>query len=61
MIRKGDTVRIRKEWQDKGDDAFHWIAVSDEDRGKVDISPTNTGFRFAPRQTVDVYMLEASE
>lgn len=59
MIRKGDTVCIRKEWQDKGDDAFHWVAVSDEDKGKVDISPTDTGLLFAPRQTVDVDMLEA--
>lgn len=29
-IKAGDVVRIKPEWQDKGDGAFVWIAVSDE-------------------------------
>lgn len=61
QIKKGDTVHIRPEWQDQGDAAFHWVAVSDEDKGRVDISPTNTGLVIAPWQTVEVRMLEGAE
>lgn len=58
MIRKGDTVKIKPEWQDAGDDKFHWIATEDEDRGRVAIMPTNTGLPIPPWHTVDVAMLE---
>ena len=58
MIRKGDTVKIKPEWQDPGDDKFHWIATEDEDRGRVAIMPTNTGLPIPPWHTVDVAMLE---
>lgn len=58
MIRKGDTVRIKPEWQDDGDDTFHWIAVEDEDGGRVRIQATNTGLRFPPNQVVQTSMLE---
>lgn len=35
MIRKGDTVQIKKEWQDEGDECFMWVALEDEDGGRV--------------------------
>ncbi len=60
MIHKGDTVTIKKEWRDDGDEKLHWIATDDEDQGRVTIMPTNTGLTFAPMQTVDVSMLEAA-
>ena len=58
MIKKGDTVRIRPEWQDPGDDAFMWVALEDEDGGRVRIAPINTGLEFPPNQVVEVQMLE---
>ena len=60
MIRKGDTVTIKPEWQDQGDEMFHWIAADDEELGRVTIMPTNTGLPLPPLQTVEVAMLEAS-
>jgi hypothetical protein len=39
VIRAGDRVYIKPEWQDAGDDRFTWIAVTDETRhGWVDIA-----------------------
>jgi hypothetical protein len=58
MIKKGDTVRIKPEWQDAGDDTLHWIAIEDEDGGRVRIQPQNTGLRFPPNQVVKTSMLE---
>ena len=61
MIRKGATVRIKPEWQDPGDELFHWIAVDDEEKGRVTIMPTNTGLSLPPLQTVEVAMLETGD
>jgi hypothetical protein len=59
MILKGDKVQIKPEWQDAGDDRFTWIAVDNEENGRVMISPTNTGLPIAPTQVVHVDMLVA--
>jgi len=34
MIKKGDRIRIKPEWQDPGDDKFIWVALEDEDGGE---------------------------
>jgi hypothetical protein len=60
MIRKGDTVSIKPEWQDAGDCKFDWIAVDDEQNGRVAIVPLGTGLTFPPRQVVLVEMLVAA-
>jgi hypothetical protein len=52
MIRRGDRVEILPEFRDEGDEAFVWIAVSDEDKGRVDISPVDIGLAIQPVQTV---------
>ena len=57
-IRKNDPIKIKKEWQDAGDDTFSWIAVSDEEKGRVDIQITDSHLNFPPIQTVKVTMLE---
>jgi hypothetical protein len=57
MIRKGDKVQIKPEWQDAGDDRFTWVAVDDAENGCVMISPINTGLAIAPKQVVRVDML----
>jgi hypothetical protein len=57
-IRKGDTIRIRPEWQDPGDEKFVWVALEDEDGGRVCIAPINTGLAFPPNQIVNSNMVE---
>lgn len=58
MIKKGDQVRIKPEWQDEGDDSFLWLAMEDEDGGRVTICPIGTGLSYPPRQVVQTSMLE---
>lgn len=57
-IRKGDRVIIKPEWRDAGDELLIWMAVEDEDGGRVLISPLNTGLTFPPQQVVTTEMLE---
>jgi len=59
MIRKGDAVKIKPEWQDEGDEHSAFFAVSDEDGGRVGISCADfTDWRIRPWQMVNVDMLE---
>ena len=58
-IKKGDTVRIKPEWQDEGDNLLTWHALEDEDGGRVLIQPQGTGMALVPSQVVRVDMLEA--
>ena len=60
MIRAGQRVRIKPEWQDEGDDSFVWHAVDSEEKGRVTIQAENVipGGRFQPQQTVNVSMIE---
>ena len=58
IIKKGDRVRIKSEWQDPGDDKFIWVALEDEDGGRVRIAPINTGLTILPNQIVDTHMVE---
>ena len=51
-IKKGDTVRIHAEFQDQGDDKFTWVALCDEEKGRVDISPVDIGLNILPVYTV---------
>lgn len=57
-IKRGDVVRIKLEWQDKGDSAYVWLAVDDESKGRVSISPQIPGLAIKPISTVSVSMLE---
>jgi hypothetical protein len=59
MIKKGDEVKIKPEWQDPGDSEFTWVAIEDQDGDRVRIAPTNTGMRLAPQYVIDVSKLEA--
>lgn len=58
MIKKGDKVKIRPEWRDEGDEDFVWIALEEEDGGRVRIAPLNTGLSIQPNQIVTTDMLE---
>jgi hypothetical protein len=57
-IRAGQRVHIRREWQDAGDDKFIWVAIEDEDGGRVRISAVNTGLMIPSNQVVETRMLE---
>ena len=59
MIIKGDVVKIRPEWSDPGDQEFTWVAVDNEDKGRVTITPVDIGLTIRPQQVVDVETLEA--
>lgn len=57
MIRAGDIVRIRPEWQDEGDEDIQFRAIEDEDGGRVRIE-AQLGLAINPTQVVAVEMLE---
>lgn len=52
MFKHGDLVEILEQFQDDGDDQFSWVCVSDEEKGRVDISPRGTKMRIQPVYTV---------
>jgi hypothetical protein len=61
MIKAKDIVRIKPEFQDKGDNSFVWVALEDEDGGRVRISPINTGLSLPPNQVVSTSMLVSND
>lgn len=61
MIRAGDQVAIRPEWQDPGDEHVKWVALENEDGGRVRIQPINLGLSFPPNQVVETRMLALME
>ncbi|MCG3148098.1 MAG: hypothetical protein PCFJNLEI_01540 [Verrucomicrobiae bacterium] len=56
-IKKGDTVRIKTEWQDDGDDKIKFIAIEDEDGGRVRIE-AQLDMPINPNQVVTTEMVE---
>ena len=58
MIRKGQIVRCKKECQDEGDHAIVFVAVDDEDGGRVEVEAVNLGLFIRPRQIVRSFMVE---
>lgn len=48
MIKKGDIVEIKEEYQDEGDHLFVWMAVCDEVDGRVHITPLNIDLAIKP-------------
>lgn len=62
MITKGMKVKFKAEYMDEGDENIVFKAISDEDKGRVDIAPS--GFEMwtiQPIQTVATYMIEATD
>jgi hypothetical protein len=57
MIIKGQQVHIRPEWQDAGDDEFIWIALEDEDGGRVKVGTFMPELTFSPISVVETRML----
>lgn len=57
-IKAGDTVKFKPEWQDAGDDQIEFVAMEDEDGGRVLIGALGVLKNFTPTQFVLVSMLE---
>ena len=50
-------------YQDAGDDEYQWVAVDDEEKGRVFISTINSGMRIRPIHVVQsawIRLLETS-
>jgi hypothetical protein len=60
IIRKGDRLRIKPEWRDEGDEEIVWIAIEDEDGGRVRIQP-QLDMPIKPNQVVTTDMVELQE
>ncbi len=56
-IKRGDRIRIRPEWRDPGDEEFVWIALKDEDGGRVRIAAL-MDLPILPHQIVTTDMIE---
>lgn len=61
QIKAGDVVKIKKQFQDAGDDKYTWVAVDDEEKGRVVITPKDHSMKIKPTYTVMVNMLETKE
>jgi imidazole glycerol phosphate synthase subunit HisF len=45
---KGDIVEILKQYQDIGDDELIWVAIDDEEKGRVTVTPINSTLSIKP-------------
>jgi hypothetical protein len=61
MIKTGDIITIKPQWQDADNARFTWVARSDEEHGRVDILAVELAYMAVwPVQTVRSDMIEAS-
>lgn len=61
-IKKGDYVIIKPEWRDPGDAAMTFVARTDEEKGRLDISALElSNMTFWPMHVVRVDMLMTRE
>lgn len=61
MFKRGDRVKILKEFQDSGDEDFTWAVQGDEEKGKVDILPVDISMNIKPLYTVQVDWIKLAE
>ena len=59
-IRRGDRLRIRPEWADPGDDAITYVAIDDEEKGRVTITAL-VEMTIRPTQVVNVETVKRIE
>jgi len=61
MIKKGDIITIKPEWRNASNGRFTWVARSDEEHDRVDISAVELAYMDVwPAQTVRTDMIEAT-
>jgi hypothetical protein len=58
-IKAGDIVKIKKEWQDKGDELFNFVAIEDQSimSDRITIR-AEIGLSINPTYVVKLEMLE---
>lgn len=49
----GQVVELLPDYQDAGDASYTWVVVEEEDRGRLFISPIDTGLPIPPRYPVE--------
>lgn len=59
MLKRGDRISILPEYRNKDEEQFVWVVYRDEEKGRIDISPLNSGLSFIPIETVPTYMVAA--
>ena len=52
MIKFGDMVEILPEFRDFGDGCYRWIALGNEEKGRVDIQPIDHPLQIKPTYTM---------
>jgi hypothetical protein len=57
-FQKGNIVKILPQFQDVGDDEFTWVVLTDEEKGRVDISAMDSLLKIRPIHTVQVEWIE---
>lgn len=57
MIKQGNIVKIKPAFQDAGDDSIVWLAIEDEDGGRVRIEAQLPNMEIKPTQVVRVEWL----
>ena len=61
MIKKGDIITIKPEWRNASNGRFTWVARSDEEHDRVDISAVELAYMDVwPAQTVRTDKIEAT-
>lgn len=58
-IKQGDIIRFKPEWQDAGDESVEFVAMEDEDGGRVLVGALNVLHHFTPTQVIQVSMIQA--
>lgn len=58
MIRKGDIVKFKPEWRDGGDEEVIFVAIEDEDGGRLMVQ-AQLGLAINPIQVLSVEMIQA--
>ena len=57
MIKSGDTVKFKPEWQDSGDAGIEFIAIDNEEKGRVTVE-AQVDMPLKPTQVVKTDWLE---
>jgi hypothetical protein len=60
-IKKGDFVEILKEYQDEGDEELNWMAIDDEEKGRVTVMPINSTLSIKPTYVMNVEWLRLKQ
>ena len=57
-FNKGDIIKIKKEYQDPGDEGLRFVVLSATEKGRCDIMPLGSDMMIPPMYTVAVCMIE---